>query len=174
MTAYFSAELLARGKLSNKALSERKSFASIRACRPWRVIRGQTLLAGILVLLFFPSAFAQSDFSAFWKKFKAGVAAGDKATVAEMTKFPLSMPYEVKAVKNKENFLRRYNEIFKGEANAAQCFKSAEPHKESDRRYGIFCPFKETPDDKEDTPINFIFELTKNGWKFVGLDNINE
>ena len=51
-----------------------------------------------------------------------------------MTKFPLSMPYEVKAVKNKEDFLRRYDEIFKGEANAAQCFESAEPHKESDRR----------------------------------------
>jgi hypothetical protein len=152
----------------NKVLSELNSFASIR------VIRGQTWLAAVLILLSFPNVFAESDFSAFWKKFKAGVAAGDKATVAEMTKFPLSMPYEVKAVKNKENFLRRYNEIFKGEANAAQCFKSAEPHKESDRRYGIFCPFKETPDDKEDTPINFIFELTKNGWKFVGLDNINE
>jgi hypothetical protein len=174
MTAYFSAELLARGKLSNKALSERNSFASIRACRPWRVIRRQTLLAGILVLLFFPSAFAQSDLSAFWKRFKSAVIAGDKAAVAEMTKFPLSMPYLVKAVKNKEDFLRRYNEIFKGEANAAQCFRSAEPQKESDRRYDIYCPFKESPDDRENAPIRFIFELTKGGWKFVGLDNVNE
>jgi hypothetical protein len=174
MTAYFSAELLARGKLSNKALSERNSFASIRACRPWRVIRAQTWLAGILILLSFPNAFAESDFSTFWREFKSAVIAGDKAKVTEMTKFPLSMSYMVKAVKNKQEFLRRYDEIFKGEANAAQCFKSADPHKESDRRYGIFCPFKETPDDKEDTPINFIFELTKNGWKFVGLDNINE
>ncbi len=32
------------------------------------------------------------------------------------------MPYGVKAVKNKEDFTRRYDEIFKGEANAAQCF----------------------------------------------------
>jgi len=117
---------------------------------------------------------AHTDFSAFWKKFKAAVTAGDKATVAEMTKFPLSMPYEVKAVKNKENFLRRYDEVFKGEANAAQCFGKAEPHKQSDRQYDIYCPFKETPEDKEDTPIRFIFELTKSGWKFVGLDNINE
>ena len=114
--------------------SELNSFASIRACRPWRVIRAQTWLATILILSSFPSAFAESDFSAFWKKFKAGVAAGDKATVAEMTKFPLSMPYEVKAVKNKENFVRRYDEIFKGEANAAQCFGKAEPHKQSDRK----------------------------------------
>ena len=159
---------------ASKALSEQNSLASIRACRPWRVISAQTWLAGVLILLSFPNAFAESDFSAFWQKFKSAVIAGDKATVADMTKFPLSMPYEVKAVKNKEGFLRRYDEIFKGEANAAQCFKSAEPQKESDRRYGIYCPFKDTPNDWENAPIRFIFELTKSGWKFVGLDNINE
>ena len=116
----------------------------------------------------------QTDFSTFWKNFRSAVIAGDKATVSEMTNFPVSMPYLVKAVKNKEDFLRRYNEIFKGEANAAQCFRSIEPQKESDRRYEIYCPFKETPDDKENAPIRFLFELTKAGWRFVGLDNINE
>jgi hypothetical protein len=155
------------------------SFASIRACRAGalrrRVIRGQSFLAGILILLSSSNAFAQSsDFSAFWQKFKSAVIAGDKAKVAEMTKFPLSMPYEVKTVKNKEDFLRRYNEIFKGEANAAQCFKSAEPHKESNRQYEIYCPFKQTPDDRENAPIRFLFESTKSGWKFAGLDNVNE
>ena len=154
--------------------SELNSFIYIRACRPWRLISAQTWLAAVLILLLYPSAFAESDFSAFWKKFKSAVVAGDKAAVSEMTKFPLSMPYSVKAVKNKEDFLRRYNEIFKGEANAAQCFGSAEPHKESNRRYEIFCPFKETPEDRENAPIRFLFELTKGGWKFVGLDNINE
>jgi hypothetical protein len=154
--------------------SDLNSFASIRACRPWRVVRGRTLLAGILILLLLPSAFAQTDFSTFWKKFRSAVIAGEKPTVAEMTEFPLSMPYLVKAVKNKEDFSRRYNEIFKGEANAAQCFKGAEPHKESARRYEIYCPFKDTPDDKENAPVRFIFELTKSGWKFAGVDNINE
>jgi hypothetical protein len=134
---------------------------------------GRTWLTGILILLSFPNAFAQSDFSAFWKKFKAAVTAGDKATVAEMTKFPLSMPYGVKAVKNKENFSRRYNEIFKGEANAAQCFAKVEPKKEGGQ-YEVYCPFKDTPNDMENAPIRFIFELTKGGWKFSGLDNINE
>src|SRR6266576_5154180 len=127
--------------------SEINSFASIRACRPWRVISAQTWLATILILSSFPSAFAGSDFSTFWQKFKSAVIAGDKATIADMTKFPLSMPYEVKAVKNKEEFLRRYNEIFKGEANAAQCFVSAKPRKESAGRYGIYCPFRDTPND---------------------------
>jgi len=125
------------------------------------VLRGKIWLAGILILLLLPKAVAQSDFSAFWDKFKSAIIAGDKAAVAEMTKFPLSMPYLQKAVKNKEDFLRRYNEIFKGEANAAQCFATGKPRKESARRYEIYCPFKDTPNDWENAPIRFIFELNK-------------
>jgi hypothetical protein len=154
--------------------SELNSFASIRACRPWRVITAQTWLAGVLILLSFSNALAQTDFSTFWQKFRSAVIAGDKAAVIEMTKFPLSMPYEVKAVKNKEDFLRRYNEIFKGEANAAHCFTSGKPRKESTQRYEVYCPFKDTPHDWENAPIRFIFELTTSGWKFAGLDNVNE
>jgi hypothetical protein len=134
----------------------------------------RTLVAAILSLFFVPEAFGQSEFLAFWNKFRSAVIAGDKAAVAEMTKIPLSMPYLVKAVKNKEDFLRRCNEIFKGEANAAQCFASGEPRKESAGRYEIYCPFKETPDDRENAPIRFEFELTKSGWKFAGVDNVNE
>ncbi|HEY2568738.1 MAG TPA: hypothetical protein VGI25_05425 [Candidatus Udaeobacter sp.] len=134
----------------------------------------KTLVAAILVLFFLSQVFAQTEFSEFWTKFRSAVVAGDKAGVAEMTKFPLSMPYGVKAVKNKEDFLRRYNEIFKGEANAVQCFARGKPQKESASRYQIYCPFKETPDDWENAPIRFEFELTKSDWKFAGLDNINE
>ena len=131
-------------------------------------------MAAILILSFLPQAFAQSAFPAFWKKFSSAVIAGDKASVADMTKFPLSMPYLVKAVRNKEDFSRHYNEIFKGEANAGQCFARAKLQKESARSYSVYCPFKGTPNDWENAPIRFIFELTKSGWKFVGLDNINE
>jgi hypothetical protein len=147
----------------------RRSFASLR------LLRGQKLLFGALVLLLsFQIGLAQTDFSAFWNKFKSAVIAGDKAAVADLTKFPMSMPYGVKAVKSKESFLRRYEEIFKGEANAAQCFAKAKPQKESAQRYEIYCPFKETPNDMENAPIRFMFELTKSGWRFVGLDNVNE
>ena len=148
--------------------SELNSFASIR------VISTLTWLAGVLILLSFPNAFAQSEFSAFWKRFRSGVITGEKATVAEMTKFPLSMPYLVKAVKNEDDFFRRYNEIFKGEANAAQCFARAEPQRASAQRYEVYCPFKDTPNDLENAPIRFIFERSKSGWKFAGLDNVNE
>ncbi len=115
-----------------------------------------------------------TDFLEFWHKFKSAVVDGDKAVVAEMTKFPLSMPYGVRAVKNKEDFRRRYDEIFKGEADAVQCFAKTEPRKESTKQYEIYCPFKETPNDMENAPVRFIFELTRSGWKFAGLDNINE
>jgi aminopeptidase N len=148
--------------------SEVNSYVSIP------VLKAQTWLAAVVILLSFTNAFAESEFSTFWQKFKSAIIAGDKAAVAEMTKFPLSMPYGVKAVKNKENFLGRYDEIFKGEANAAQCFAKAEPRKESAQRYEIYCPFKDTPNDMENAPNRFTFELTKGGWRFVGLDNINE
>jgi hypothetical protein len=157
---------------------ESNSFILFCICRAVaeyrRVIRSQTWLAGLLILLSFPSAFAESDFSTFWKNFKSAVMAGDKAKVAEVTKFPLSMPYEVKTVKTRENFLRRYDEIFKGEANATRCFAEAKPQKESAHRYEVYCPFKDTPNDRENAPIRFMFELTKGGWKFAGLDNVNE
>ena len=84
------------------------------------------------------------------------------------------MPYGIKAVKNKQDFLRRYDEMFKGEANAVQCFAKSEPRKESAKRYEIYCPFKDTPNDMGNAPIRFTFELTKGGWKVTGLDNINE
>jgi hypothetical protein len=95
--------------------SNLNSFISIR------VSSVPTWLAGALILLSIPNAFADSDFSTFWQKFKPAVIAGDKAAVGEMTKFPLSMPY-----------------------------------------------------DMENAPSRFMFELTKGGWRFVGLDNINE
>jgi hypothetical protein len=111
----------------------------------------------MLVVFLSPKAFGQSEFSTFWKKFKSAVIAGNKAAVEEMTKFPLSMPYGVKAVKNKQEFLRGYDEIFKGEANAAQCFTKAKQKSLSARRYEIYCPFKDTPNDWENAPIRFIF-----------------
>jgi len=137
-----------------------------------RGVRAQTLLASFLILLLFPNARAATDFPTFWEKLKSAVVASDKVTVAEMTELPLSM-YGSK-IKDRAEFLRRYGEIFKGEAIAAQCFTRVKPKQESARSYDVYCPFKATPDDWENAPIRFIFERTKSGWKFTGLDNINE
>ncbi len=116
----------------------------------------------------------QTDVQAFWKNFKAAIEKGDKNAVAALTKFPLSMSYGVTSVKTKADFLKRYKEIFNGEANAAKCFPKANLEKEDSKNYAVYCGFKETPNDTENTPIKYSFEFTKTGWKFAGLDNINE
>ena len=135
-------------------------------------IRSQIWLAGTLLLFFLPNASAQSDFSTLWKNFKSAVIAGDKAKVAEMTKFPMSF-YDSK-IKDRGEFLGKYGKIFNDEANAVQCFGGAAAQKDSAAMYSVYCPFKKTPNDKENAPIRFVFELTKAGWKFTALDNINE
>ena len=47
---------------------------------------------------------AQSDFALFWTKFKTAVKKSDKTTVASLTKFPVSMPFGMRAVKTKADF----------------------------------------------------------------------
>ena len=116
---------------------------------------------------------AQSDFALFWTKFKTAVKKSDKATVASLTKFPVSMPFGMRAVKTKADFLVRYNKIFSGEANAARCFENTKPEKVRGR-YEVACTFKSEPESSDNRPIVYAFELTKQGWRFVSLDNINE
>ena len=135
------------------------------------------LLIGVISLCLIISVTnvsAQTDFQTFWTKFKSAVEKGDKTAVTGMTNFPVNMPAYQKNVKTKADFLRRYNQIFNGEANAAQCFAEAKPQKRDSKTYEVYCPFKQTPDDWTNAPINYYFVLTKTGWKFAGLDNINE
>ena len=133
------------------------------------------LLCSLLICIAHANAeMRENNFLAFWDRFKLAVISGDKAAVAKMTKFPLSMPYGVNAVRNGQELLRRYDEVFKGEANAAQCLLRAKPQQVSGKSYEVYCPFKNTPNDWENAPIRYVFEMTKSGWKFAGLDNINE
>lgn len=131
-------------------------------------------VTGAIFLLSAANVAAQNDFPAFWKNFTAAVAKGDKTAVAALTRFPLEMPAFQRAVKSRADFTRRYGKIFNGEANAAQCFAKAVPEKSDETTYEVYCPFKATPDDWENTPVKYYFTLTKTGWKFAGLDNINE
>ena len=116
----------------------------------------------------------QNNIETFWKDFKSAIEKGDKNAAASMTKFPLYMPFGVKSVKTKADFIKRYKEIFYGEADAAKCFAKAELQKNNAKNYSVYCGFKNSPEDTEDKPIKYDFELTKTGWKFAGLDNINE
>jgi len=137
-------------------------------------------LTAVLVCCFAGNAFGtvnsnrQAAFKAFWTKFKSAVAKKDKNAVARLSQFPIEMPTYQKSIRTKAYFLRRYNYIFNGEADAAKCFQNATPQKTSAKLYQVNCGFKNDPTGDGGEPIVYAFELTKSGWKFVSLDNINE
>ena len=116
-----------------------------------------------------------SDITTFWARFKAAVIEKDKNAVASMTKFPLSMPFGQKSVRSKAELLRRYKQVFDGETDAAKCFVKAKLEKDyTGKNYGVYCGFRNALNDEGNKPIYYYFEKTKTGWKFAGLDNINE
>ena len=117
------------------------------------------------------SAAADSSVEAFWTKFKAAVIKGDKDVVAQLSLFPLGMPYGVPAVKTKAQLLKRYRQVFNGETNAAKCFGEARPVIDPDNRKRFTVGCKNAAGDEV---IVYAFLLTKTGWKFKSLDNSNE
>ena len=116
---------------------------------------------------------AQSDPSveAFWTKFKTAVIKGDKTSIEDMSQFPIGMPYGVPTVKNSAQLIKRYRQLFNGEANAAKCFSDAHPVIDSDNRNRFTVGCKNSAGDEV---IIYSFVRTKAGWKFKSLDNINE
>jgi hypothetical protein len=128
-----------------------------------------------LVFCFAADAFGQdAAFKIFWTKFKSAVGKKDKNAVFNLSQLPIEMPTYQKSVRTKADFLRRYNHIFNGEADAAACFKNSPPQKISAKRYQVNCGFKNDPTGDGGEPIVYSFALTKSGWKFDSLDNINE
>jgi hypothetical protein len=116
---------------------------------------------------------AETDFNSFWQQFKTAVVNNDKSTVARLTKFPLSMPFGVESVKTEAEFLKGYDDILNMEADAKRCFQTTKPKQER-KSYAIYCTFKQLPESSENRPIKYYFARTKTGWKFEGIDNINE
>lgn len=70
--------------------------------------------------------------------------------------------------------MTHYSKIFNSEADGAKCFAAEKPERETASRYIIACGFKNDSSGDGGKPIVYSFESTKTGWKFVGLDNINE
>lgn len=134
---------------------------------------GLALTIITIALVQTPARSAQGDSSveAFWTKFKAAVIKVDKEAVAQLSQFPLGMPYGVPAVKTKAQLIKRYRQVFNGEADAAKCFGEARPKIDSDNRKRFTVGCKNAAGDEV---IIYDFVLTKAGWKFKSLDNINE
>lgn len=119
-----------------------------------------------------PAKPAQNDSrEVFWGKFRAAVIKGDKAAVADMSQFPLSMPYGMAELRNRGQLIRRYRDVFYHEGSAAKCFVHARQETDPARPREFTVPCKNSAGDEV---IIYSFERTRNGWRFKGLDNINE
>ena len=117
------------------------------------------------------SAQGDNSLEAFLTRFKAAVIKSDKDAVAQLSQFPLVMPYGVPAVKTKAQLIKRYRQVFNGETNAAKCFGEARPVIDpvNRKRFTVGCK-----NAAGDAVIVYDFVLTRTGWKFKSLDNINE
>jgi hypothetical protein len=134
------------------------------------------LLAIILGSTGFSSASRPADASidAFWQKFKTAVTKGDKQAVFSMSQLPIGMSFGESRIRTKAQFIKNYKYIFAGEVNAVKCFATAKPQmdKGKSREFYVTCPFAENGGNEE--PFVYTFKLTRNGWRFVSFENINE
>ena len=116
---------------------------------------------------------AQGDDSiqVFWEKFRAAVIKGDKSLVADLSQFPISMPYGLPTVRTRAQLIKRYRDVFSHETDAAKCFSTAHPEIDQARPKVFTVACKNAAGDEV---IIYSFARARNGWRFNGLDNINE
>lgn len=107
----------------------------------------------------------------FWQSFKTAVSKRDVATIARLSQFPLEMPYGITAIRTKAQLTRRYRQVFNQQTDAVACFAKAKPEFEAanPKHFTVVCP-----DDAGNEVVVYHFDQTRAGWKFTGLDNINE
>ena len=108
---------------------------------------------------------------AFWERFRTAVIKKDKAAVANLAQFPISMPYGYRSVRSKPQLIKRYRDVFNHEGDAAICFADAKPQTDPARPKEFTVGCKNAAGDEV---VIYLFVLTKNGWRLNGLDNINE
>jgi hypothetical protein len=127
----------------------------------------KTLTALSLVLLL-TGADAADD---FWQTFKTAVGKRDIETIARLSKFPIGMSYGLPTIKNKVQLTRRYRQLFNEQTDAAACFNKAkrEMDEANPKHFTVACP-----DAAGNEVVIYHFEQTRTGWKFTGLDNLNE
>lgn len=134
----------------------------------------KTIISVSLIILVTVCSFAaqaQNSFDSFWQSFKAAVSKRDVETIARLSKFPIEMSYGIPAIKNKVQLTKRYRQVFNEQTKAPSCFAKAKPEVNADnpRLYSVACP-----DAAGNEVVIYHFAQTRTGWKFTGLDNINE
>ena len=111
------------------------------------------------------------SFDSFWQTFKTAVSKRDVEAIARLSKFPLDMSYGIPSIKTKAQLSKRYRQIFNEQTDAAACFGKAKPEVDpaNPKRFSVACP-----DAAGNEVVIYHFEQTRTGWKFTGLDNLNE
>ena len=124
-----------------------------------------TTLSLLLLLIGFDST------ETFWQSFKTAVGKHDVDTIARLSKFPIEMSYGIQSIKTKAQLAKRYRQLFNEQTNAAACFEKAKPVVDADnpKRFTVACP-----DAAGNEVVVYHFDQTRTGWKFTGLDNLNE
>ena len=127
----------------------------------------KTIIA--LSLLLFTARPDSTD--TFLQSFKTAVSKANVETIARLSKFPLSMSYGIPSIRTKAQLTRRYRQVFKEQTDAAACFAKAKPEIDADnpKHFTVACP-----DAAGNEVVIYHFEQTRTGWKFTGLDNLNE
>ena len=107
----------------------------------------------------------------FFQTFKTAVSKRDVETIARLSKFPIDVSYGIPVIKTKAQLTRRYRQIFNEQTDAAACFSKAkiEMDAENPKHFSVACP-----DAAGNEVVIYHFEQTRTGWKFTGLDNLNE
>ena len=115
----------------------------------------------------------EASMQVFWEKFKTAVIKRDKAAVANLSQFPIGMPYLQKDIKTRADLSKRYRAVFNQETDAAKCFSKARPEIDSTlpKEFYVACSY---PDGGGERPLVYYFTLTRSGWRFFAFDNINE
>ena len=132
---------------------------------------GLTICGSASALWFVNQNGSDAARAAFWEKFKAAVIKKDKATIAALSQFPISMPYGMRTVRSRAQLIQRYRDVFNHEGDAAVCFADAKPQTDpaQPKQFTVGCK-----NGAGDEVVIYSFVLTKTGWRFNGLDNLNE
>lgn len=107
----------------------------------------------------------------FWQQFKTAVANKNVDAIATLSRFPIGMSYGIASVKTKADLRRRYRKVFTEQSDAAACFSKAKPESDPDnaKHFTVACP-----DSAGNEVVIYHFNLTRTGWKFTAMDNLNE
>ena len=111
------------------------------------------------------------SFASVWQTFRTAVSKRDLETIARLSRFPLSMSYGVPLIKTKAQLSKRYRQVFNEQTDAAACFNKAKPEADpaNPKHFTVACP-----DAAGNEVVIYHFEQTRAGWKFTGMDNLNE